>query len=841
MGNFFTEVKSEAHALETEATKENALVVEFVKGQQTFSEDVSIFGVTSREEIAPEIELWNFNKETDIQEIQKYLQEDPGVMSVEPNYKRQLHMSGDDPYMGSQWWISQVKPQRFWSRVKQQKKNVVVAVIDSGIDYNHEDLKGRVQPGGFNFYHDIQDVMDVNGHGTAVSGIIAATSENNVGISGITGTYNTKVLPLKVSHKSGESYISDEIRAIDYAIDKKVDVINISLGGPDYSSAENKAIQRAIQAGITVVSSAGNEALEGNALSYPASYSNVISVGAVDNQNRRASFSNYNSSVSVVAPGVNIYTTVLSDRYQALNGTSFSSPIVAGAAALVKASQPSATPKEIKSLLEETATDLGAYGKDSHFGAGLIDLEKLQTRVVTDSFIPVESIDIWNGPMTIDLDNQKSKSLAKVSIPKSLEGLRKQAVINYEVEPNNSFIMANQLQPGTSMVGTITNNYYDLDYYRFMLDSPGTFSMLVGWIENSLISHRDNRYLGVGVYDSEQKMIGVATLETTPDGKSFMYYSNQLPKGTYYLAVIQTSSYKYVFTNERYMITSLFTPSKKPDPIPEIKPSFLFDGLFINSGSEEQFVLDTEPSAKFTSSNENVATINTNGTIRAVGYGSTRIRYVSDTITKEAQVKVPKNSNSATKAFFESISPSNATDQTVLWTSSDPLVAEVDEYGIITGKKAGSATVTVQTKDGGLTASSTVTVIGGKPKEEFVGTFPAMTVKQDKIFTVTFNQNLQAGKDYNKDIIISRLADGSKSVTSFTTEVDPLSRNKLYIKPNIKWEEGEHYLSITKGLQNEKATPLKETVRLKFDVEANYEVQHIDEAKNYERVLRTMP
>lgn len=354
------------------------LLVEYEESRQAFSLDETVTGVKDREMIADDIELWRFTSATDMESMKAQLQEDPNVLHVEPNYERYTHdLLFDDPNLTEQWWIPQVKPQPIWSRVREQQKNTVVAVIDSGIDLQHEDLQGRIEAGGYNFYDDNFTPQDVNGHGTAVAGVIAAAAGNNLGVAGIAGGYEVKVLPLKISHRNGISKVSDGIKAIDYAIDSKVDVINLSFGSSNTSYLEEQTIQRAVDAGIIVVASAGNAATKGNSLMFPASYPAVISVGATERTNTRTWFSNYNPYINMVAPGEAIFTTTLNNSYKLVSGTSFSGPMVAGAAALVKTLQPQATPTEVKQLLELTATDLGVPGKDDEYGAGLLNLKRL--------------------------------------------------------------------------------------------------------------------------------------------------------------------------------------------------------------------------------------------------------------------------------------------------------------------------------------------------------------------------------------------------------------------------------------------------------------------------------
>ncbi len=836
--SFFPVINANAKTDEENEIRRNQLLIEFSSSRKILSSNISTSEVETREEISPQVELWSLSTNANIQKVRKQLLEDPSISHVESNYERKLFTTSNDPYIENQWWVPHVRPQTIWASVNTQKKNTVVAVIDSGVAIDHEDLKERIQPGGYNFYSNNTNVTDVNGHGTMVSGVIAAASGNGIGISGMTGAYNTKVLPIKVSHLTGTSYLSDIVQAIDFATSAKVDVINLSLGGSQYSAIENAAIQRAIQAGITVVAAAGNEALEGNPFSYPASYDHVISVGAVNRQNKRASFSNYNPYVTLVAPGTDIFTTTLDNSYKSVSGTSFSSPIVAGAVAMAKSLNPNITTDQMESLLENTATDLGVNGKDSHYGAGLLNLENVHSQLAPPSvYVPANRIELDTNALIIDLEQPHKQTSIEPADLNKLEDMRNQKALDFEREPNNSFSSANSLVPGDSMVGTITDYYFDLDYYRFTLDSTGSFALLANWIENSYINDRDNKYLSIGIYNSKQDLIDVGRLETLSDGTKAIFYSSTLLKGTYYLGVLQSSPYDYLFTNESYMITTLFKPDNTPTPEPEPKPVFSFEKAFLEVGQDKPFVTNIESTGKLSSSNPAVATINSTGTVHAVGYGTTTIRYASATTTIEVQVKVAKKSNQAKTALFEKVLPVNATDKTVTWVSSDPTIAEVDTHGIIIGKKGGTAVISVKTNDGGLTSSATVTVVGNENESDFVGDFPEMTVNQDKVFTITFSKDLQKGKDYTQDISISRLPHDKNRITTFTAKVDEASPNKLYITPTSKWSEGIHYLRISKQLQNKNSISLSKDIKMKFDVIDNFDVNDIQGVKQYKRLL----
>ncbi len=304
------------------------------------------------------------------------LRKKENVLHVEENKELTLHGNiPDDPGYHLQWGLHNIMAKEAWQLIDKQKKEIVVAVIDSGIDQNHEDLQKRIKPGGYNFLLNNHDITDHDGHGTVISGIIAAETSNAQGIAGVAGSLDVKILPLKTASAAGTSYVSDVIKAIDYAIDKEVDVINISMGSSSYSMIEKAAVQRAIDEGIVVVASAGNSG--SSSYIYPASYENVISAGSIGKENVVSDFSHYNSRITITAPGEKIYSTSINNRYTYNNGTSFSAAFVSGAAAVIKAVDPLLEAADIKELIGATAVDMGTPGRNYSYGFGRINLKSL--------------------------------------------------------------------------------------------------------------------------------------------------------------------------------------------------------------------------------------------------------------------------------------------------------------------------------------------------------------------------------------------------------------------------------------------------------------------------------
>ena len=280
-----------------------------------------------------------------------------------------LAWTPNDPLLDQQWHHATIGSAAAWERSR--GAGVVVAVNDTGADCTHPDLVGKCLR-GYDFVNDDTDPRDDHGHGTHVSGLVAATANNAVG--GLGSGPEAMVLPVKVLGAGGSGNMSWIAGGVTYAADNGAQIINMSLGGRFTSSALRDAIAYAIGRGVTVVAAAGNESTSNP--SYPAAYPGVISVAATDRQDRLADFSNYGDALDVSSPGVAILSTVRGGSYQAWNGTSMASPIVAGVAALLKAQGPCRSPQDIENVLESTAKDLGSPGWDRTFGAGRIQADR---------------------------------------------------------------------------------------------------------------------------------------------------------------------------------------------------------------------------------------------------------------------------------------------------------------------------------------------------------------------------------------------------------------------------------------------------------------------------------
>lgn len=278
----------------------------------------------------------------------------------------------NDPSFNEQWTIFHTKSNEAW-KILSQKKQVRVAVVDTGVDYNHPDLKNRVLKNlGYNFINNSRDAMDDNWHGTHVAGIIAAEAGNNVGVTGIVGDADVKIIPVKVMDENGNGSSDIIAQGIRYGADVGADIINFSIGFGVKDKYIEEAIKYARSKGVLVIVSSGNDNLNCDSSS-PASDEGAYTVASVNSYDEKSDFSNYGTSVNIAAPGEGILSTVPGEGYEYRDGTSMAAPIVVGVAAMIKAENPNLSPEEIENILNKSAGDIMEKGKDTSTGYGLIN------------------------------------------------------------------------------------------------------------------------------------------------------------------------------------------------------------------------------------------------------------------------------------------------------------------------------------------------------------------------------------------------------------------------------------------------------------------------------------
>lgn len=276
------------------------------------------------------------------------------------------------PAQALPWGIDRIDADLSWTTTTGDP--IKVAVIDTGIELAHPDLRNNIK-GGYNAINPLKSANDDNGHGTHVAGIIAAEN-NSIGVIGAGPQID--LYAVKVLNRNGSGYLSDVIEGIDWAIANNMQVINMSLGSATNIQSFHDAVIRANEAGVVQVAAAGNDGL---AVNYPAAYPEVIAVSATDSTNTITSWSSRGTEVDLAAPGLSIYSTYKGQTYRTLSGTSMAAPHVAGTAALVLTQTArcdadldgSCSPSEVQDRLQATATDLGIAGPDGLYGYGLVN------------------------------------------------------------------------------------------------------------------------------------------------------------------------------------------------------------------------------------------------------------------------------------------------------------------------------------------------------------------------------------------------------------------------------------------------------------------------------------
>lgn len=402
------------------------------------------------------------------------LEKSSAVEFVQENYKIVKQEESDNKYIPSKQWGLRndgsysagseknaavagvdIKAEQAW-KAYQSQKEVVVGLIDTGVDWTHEDLQGSIWENqdeipdngidddnngyvddvrGWNFYKNNNILCSYNAsgrakssdndrHGTHCAGTIAANAENNYGVSGAASNVKAKIMIIKaLGGENGDTDTVKVIKGIKYAMTNGAQLINASWGGT-ITESENKALKRAISCcGLLVVAAAGNEGVSNDKKPcYPASYSkelsNVVSVGSVDCTGKLSKFSNYGSSVDVLAPGGSIYSTSVGG-YTTISGTSMAAPYVTAVAAMLCAEKNGCFPENLKELLMQSYTPLEGIKQEQVRCPGIIDASKaveLREQVLIDRQPPlITRLDSqYDGIISIEVEDQGASGISGV-------------------------------------------------------------------------------------------------------------------------------------------------------------------------------------------------------------------------------------------------------------------------------------------------------------------------------------------------------------------------------------------------------------------------------------------
>ncbi len=396
---------------------------------------------------------------------------------IEPNYYITLYdfpYNGEpnDPRYANQWWLEMTDASGAW-RSGLLGRGARVAVIDSGLIQGHEDIDYSSIAYQYNLSGSVTDITDQTGHGSLVTGIIAAQSNNGKGIVGISD--EVELIELKC-FTSSETTIDKVISAIAKAREQKCDVINMSFGMDSDSSSLRSAIDSAVAEGIIVVAAAGNDGTQ--TLNYPAAYENVVGVGSVNSDRSVSSFSQRNESVFVTAPGRDITSLSYSGtgKYAIGSGTSFSAPIVSAMAALAKSANKNINVSDFKSLLMATSKDYGAPGYDTSYGYGIVDIgdfmQTLQNTYSTTNNTDVLSVAVSGYPGVWD----ESSERFNVVVPPGTVPSTTPSSVEIVTEDSGSIYTAVTYVGGLTWEATVTaGDRVTAREYNICLNIPGNY------------------------------------------------------------------------------------------------------------------------------------------------------------------------------------------------------------------------------------------------------------------------------------------------------------------------------------------------------------------------------
>jgi len=332
-------------------------------------------------------------------------------------------LTPNDPWYVDEWHLKKISAPAAWSSTS-GNSNVIIAILDSGVDGTHPDLVSKMVA-GWNVYSSNSDTSDAGGHGTTVAGTVAAASNNSMGVASV--AWGCKIMPVRIVDSSGYTSYSLVASGLTWAADHGARVANISCSPIINSSAVTSAARYFQNKGGVVTSSAGNL---GTFVSSPEN-AYILTVSATDTNDVLASFSNTGNAVDLSAPGVLIRTTALGGGYQSVAGTSFSAPIVAGVAALVMSANPTLTATQVQDILKQSADDLGATGWDSSYGWGRVNAARAVALAgggggTVDSSAPAVTISspaggaTVSGSITVAVSATDNVGVASVSL--SIDG-----------------------------------------------------------------------------------------------------------------------------------------------------------------------------------------------------------------------------------------------------------------------------------------------------------------------------------------------------------------------------------------------------------------------------------
>lgn len=562
-----------------------------------------------------------------------------GIIEIaEPVYTEKMQLSPNDPSLGSQYFITKIKATEAWD-VTQGSENIIIAIIDSGVDIDHPDLVDQlyinqteangtigVDDDNNGYIDDIKgwdfsgadtlnafnpDFVGDNdpgiyksgagfGHGTQVGGCAAASTNNGIGVSGV--GFKSKLLFTKHfadnQPTSDRSYSSNLYQGILYAAENGAKIINCSWGGTYRSQVYQDIITYVtLDLGCLVVAAAGNE--DTSAPLYPASYDYVLSVGATDETDTRANFSNYGPTLDLVAPGVGIFTTRYNNQYGATDGTSFSSPITAGAAALVWAVHPEYTPLQVGEQLRISA-DASIYSVNpesfqNKLGKGRLDVYKAVTS--TSPSVRASNYQLVNSQgesaqpgdeafLTFDFTNylQATTSALTVAISTTSTAI---TITQNQINPGaigSGETVRNSQSPFNFIISSAIGEDTEVELKITFKDGTYEDTQFFTFIPNPSYRNLDDNLITTSL--SSDGRIGFADTENQTGGYGFVFNDNSI---LYEMGILMGSSSASILNSVRNNIGGYDDDFASTQRIQKIKPGKNSDaevfGEFSNSAT----------------------------------------------------------------------------------------------------------------------------------------------------------------------------------------------------------------------------------------------------------------
>lgn len=526
-------------------------------------------GLTEKRKLAGGNILLVSAKNAVLKDLVAKLKNDKLIEFVGLNYVYNSTYVPKDPDYKHQWYLPKIHAPYAWDQTRGSGQ-ITVAVVDTGIDIQHADLKGKiVHPynavtGGTSF--------SPADHGTHVAGIIAATM-NRTGIAGIAP--QVKLMPINVFSGDG-AYTADVIKGIIYAVNNGADVINLSLGDYVYDPGLHYAVNYAYNHGVVVIAAAGNDNTD--SYIYPAAYEEVIGVSAVDKNDYITYFSNYGDYIDLSAPGKDIYSTLPHNRFGSMDGTSMAAPVVSGVAALVLSKNPYLSVPQVRDILFRSAVDLGSKGWDEFYGYGRVDADRALKYTPIPMKDPVVSNKnfIMNGNNSITMAVDVAGSMTGSVYIVDEKGKRVKMLIDNKTPykgkfstywngktdsgqyvPSGKYKIVFRITNGKrSMSKTVTINVVDNVKPVVQLpQSNVTFSPIATPQKSLPFQLNKKATVSVSVYDTSGKLIkALVKSKVYNSGTQTAQWDGKNEKGQY----VKDGAYKVIF--------SAYTATQKADP-----------------------------------------------------------------------------------------------------------------------------------------------------------------------------------------------------------------------------------------------------------------------------------